>query len=300
MQERPDSLGPGSFVVFRAFDALVVQFVLEAPAFFEEYVAEIFDFMHNARAFARADVQPDARARLDIHGLNETMNDELIPPHGGRERSDFAKNGGMLEPEIERNQAAQRRAANSGVQRAGESAVFAIYERLHFLNQKFRVAVGAATTEFGDVRGRIFSDTRFGVVHADDDERFDRARFDAIIRGWADVPVLPGDEGSGAIEKILAVVEIKHWEMTPRLVVIARWGVNDEIALIAKKARAKLLVFAKISGTHGALGTRRPFASTFWPGVTRSFTLRHEKGAWILGCIFMASIVRRFASRSTE
>src|SRR5712692_2695070 len=62
LQKRRDALCPGHFIVLRAFDALVVQVVLQPPAFFEEHVTEALNFLRDARAFARADIQPDARA----------------------------------------------------------------------------------------------------------------------------------------------------------------------------------------------------------------------------------------------
>jgi hypothetical protein len=74
-----------------------------------------------------------------------------------------------------------------------------------------------------------------------------------LISGLADVPVLPWDEGGGAVEKILAVVKIEDGKMTSGLLVITGRSVDDEIALIAEKARAKFFVFAKLSGTPGAM-----------------------------------------------
>src|SRR2546430_12637916 len=86
--------------------------------------------------------------------------------------------------------------------RAGERAIFAVDQGLHLFDEEFCVAIGAATAEFRHVSGSIFANARFRVVHADDDERSDRARLNAMIGGLANVPVLAGNEGSGAIEKI--------------------------------------------------------------------------------------------------
>src|SRR5580693_4268045 len=126
--------------------------------------------------------------------------------------------------------------------RAGERAVLAIHKGLYFIAEKLCVAIGAAAAEPGHVRRRVFANTRFGVVHADDDERFDLAGLDAVVRGRTDVPVLAGDEGRGAIEEILAVMKIEDWEMSLGLVRVVGRSVDDEIALVAKKARAKLFV----------------------------------------------------------
>ena len=279
MQERADALRPGRFVVLGAFDALIVQAVTELPAFFEEHIAEFLDFLHDARAFARANVQPNARAGLDDGCPGKSMNDVLVPPDGRRERGDFSKDGRMLETYVERNETAQRGTANAGVLRTVDCAVLAIDEGLHFLDEKFCVTVGAAAAELGNGSGRVFANARLGVVHPDDDERSDGARLNAIIRSLADMPVLPGDKGSGAIEKILAVVKIEDGEMTRRLIVVTGRRVNDEIALVAEKARAEFFVFAKLTGTHGAIITRRSFASTCCPEVTRIFTMRPEMGA---------------------
>src|SRR5437879_1872894 len=163
--------------------------------------------------------------------------------------------------------------------RAVEGAVFAVDEGLHFFDEKFCVAVGAASAEFGNGSWSVFANARFGVVHADDDERSDRARLNAMIRVMADIPILPGDKGSGAVEKILAVVKIEDGEMTGGLIGVSGRSVNNEVALIAEKARTEFFVFAELSGTHGAIITRRSLASTCCPEVTRIFTMRPEMGA---------------------
>jgi hypothetical protein len=122
--------------------------------------------------------------------------------------------------------------------------VFAVNERLHLFDEEFGVAVGAAAAQFGNVSGSVFANARFGVVHADDDERGDCTGLNTIVGGLADVPVLAGDEGSGAIEKILAIVKVENREMAPGLLRVTRRSVDDEVALVAEEARAELFVFA--------------------------------------------------------
>src|SRR2546426_5029773 len=150
---------------------------------------------------------------------------------------------------------------------AGERTVLAIDEGLHFFDEEFCVTVGAAAAELGNMCRSVFANARFGVVHPDDDQRCDRASVNAMIRSLPDVPVLPRDEGSGAIEEILAVMKIEDREMTQGLVSVSGRRVNDEVALIAEKARAELFVFAELSRAHGAIVTRRSFASTCCPEV---------------------------------
>ena len=80
-----------------ALDALVVQVFPELPAFFEKHVTELLNVLHDARAFACADIQPDARTGLDGCGPGKTVDDLLVPPDRRRERGDFSKNPRMLE-----------------------------------------------------------------------------------------------------------------------------------------------------------------------------------------------------------
>src|SRR6267378_2110319 len=101
LEKWADPLCPGCFVVLGALDAFVAQVDAEPPAFFEKHVAESLDFVHDALAFARADVQPDARVRLDGIRLSKTVNSELVPPHGGRERGNLSKNARMPQAKIE-------------------------------------------------------------------------------------------------------------------------------------------------------------------------------------------------------
>src|SRR5437660_9492977 len=118
LEERPHALGPGRFVVFGAFDALVMQVLAEPPAFLHQRVAQHFYVVHNARAFARADVEPDVRARFRHAGMCETDYDAMVPPNGGRQGRDLSKDFRHAETEIEADEAAERRTANSSAGRA--------------------------------------------------------------------------------------------------------------------------------------------------------------------------------------
>jgi len=90
LQEWTGRASPGCFVVLCALDALVMQVLPELPAFFEKHVTKFLDVAHDARAFTRADVQPDARSKLDRGHLSKAVNDKLVPPYGRRERSYLA------------------------------------------------------------------------------------------------------------------------------------------------------------------------------------------------------------------
>src|ERR1700730_13965034 len=194
LEKGTDALRPGGFIMLRAFDALVVQVLSELPAFFEKHVTKFLYVLHDALALACADVQPDAWSRLNCSRLSETVNDKLVPPYGGRQGGYLSKHARMFEPEIERDQSAQRGAADAIVLGPRKCAVFSLDERLHFLQQEFGIAIGAAAAEFGHMSWSVFADPCFRVVHADDDERLYFARLDASIRSLTDVPILPGDE----------------------------------------------------------------------------------------------------------
>ena len=175
------------------------------------------------------------------------------------------------EPEI-RETRTQRRAPNAVILRTSERSVFAIDEWLP-----------SSVIWHSGRRGRrvwawvgVFADTRLGVAMP---TMMARRPLDALIRSLTDVPVLPGNERRGAVKKILPVMKIQDGKTARRLLRVTRRRVNDEVALIAKEARAKLFMFAELSGTHGTMVTRRSFASTCWPGVTCSFTMRPAMGA---------------------
>ena len=100
-----------------------------------------------------------------------------------------------------------------------------------------------------------------------------------MIGRVADVPIHAGNERRGAIKKILAVVHIQDGKAALWLVVIAGRKVNNEVSLIAQKARAKFLMLVELRRAHGTIITKRSLASTCWPGATSSLVTRPEMGA---------------------
>jgi hypothetical protein len=81
---------------------------------------------------------------------------------------------------------------------------------------------------------------------------------DAMIRGLADVPILTGNERSGAVEEILAIVKIEDRETVRGLFRVSGRRINDKVALIAKEARVESFMLAEIWSAHGAIFTNRP------------------------------------------
>src|ERR1700687_1742271 len=103
--------------------------------------------MDGAWAFPGANIEPDARARLNAGGLNKTVNDELVPPDRRRERGNLAKHARMFEAQVEGHQPAQRRTADPRVPGTGKRAVFTINERLHFFHEESCVAIGPSSAK---------------------------------------------------------------------------------------------------------------------------------------------------------
>src|SRR5260370_25852940 len=114
LQKWADALRPSRFVVLRAFNDFVMQIVSEFPAFFEQHIAKFFDLRDDARTFAGANIQPDARARLDHRSTRKAVNHLLGPPDGRGEGGHFSENARMLESTVKRNQAARRGPAGPG------------------------------------------------------------------------------------------------------------------------------------------------------------------------------------------
>src|ERR1700739_2020909 len=124
LQERADALGPGGLVMLRAFHAFVMQIAPKLPAFFEQYVAEPFHILHNARPFACADVQPEAWPGLHRSARRKAQDHAFVPPDRWRKGGNFPENLGLAEPEVQRHKTAEGRATGSGVVPAFAERVF--------------------------------------------------------------------------------------------------------------------------------------------------------------------------------
>src|SRR6266404_539694 len=186
----------------------------------------------------------------------------------------------MLEAEIQRHQSTQGRAAHSGHARIREHAVLLLNEGHYFLHEKFCVAIGAAAAEARRFGGCVFVDANFSdVVNSNDDERLHGAGENEIVGSVADVPVHTGNEGGGAVEEVLAIVQVESREAPLRLLVVDGGKIHNEVALVAEKAGAEFLVLVELRGAHGTIMTNRSLASTCCPGATRSLVTRPEMGA---------------------
>ena len=118
-------------------------------------------------------------------------NGALIPPDGGREDGEFAEDLGILHAEIDGEQAAERRAAETFIGGALGDAIARFDEGLERFDEQAAVFIGFAAAEFAVASGSVFGEALFaGVVDADDDERLDGALGDEGVGGFADAPVV--------------------------------------------------------------------------------------------------------------
>ena len=78
----------------------------------------------------------------------------------------------------------------------------------------------------------IFADV--GDRHHDD--RLNQALANQPLRGFIHTPFDPA-EGSGGVENILAIVEIKNRIMPPGRAQITAWQIDQHVASVAENAR---------------------------------------------------------------
>ena len=79
----------------------------------------------------------------------------------------------------------------------------------------------------------VYSSTRdrSAVVDGHDDERLDAPLLDQPLRGLVGLPLLPGQEGGGAVEDVLPVVHVQDGEAALGLVLVHRGQVDPDPSL---------------------------------------------------------------------
>jgi hypothetical protein len=136
-----------------------------------------------------------------------------------------------------------------------------------------------------------------GVVNAHDDQRLRFAPGNDRISGLPHVPILPRNERRRAVEQVLAIVQVQHGEVPPRLFLVTRRQIDHHVALVAQESRAKLFVLAKLPGTHGA-------RITGWCGVLAHSSCQQKIDAilvvsysWIQSCVKSYTVSRNAAKQ---
>ena len=203
-----------------------------APALAAEEMEELVGVLEVALALLRAHVEPDAE-RGTRRGVLDAMEDAaVIPPEGGGEEGEAAEGVGVLEAEMERDEGAERGAAEASVLGLGAGAVGAIEEGLELLAQHAAVAgaVAAAVLRVGG-GGVLGEAAQAGVGDADQDEGLDAALGDEAVGGAVGLPGATGNEGDAFIEEILAVVQIEHGEALVGMGLVLAREVDEEGAV---------------------------------------------------------------------
>src|ERR1700678_647225 len=122
--------GPCIFVMLGVWNQFEMQVLIVLPAALDESIVKGRDILHRARTFLGAGIQPDARTRFNGSTMDKIENGSLVPPHGRRKNRQFAEDICIFEPEINREQAAERRSAEAGICGFRKYAII-------FLNKRF-------------------------------------------------------------------------------------------------------------------------------------------------------------------
>src|SRR5580704_7151116 len=161
LQERCDSLRPGSLVVLGAGNCFEMQIAAVAPAFFDQNAAQLLNVVRAAAAFFGAHIQPNSRTALQIHASGKIENPAAIPPHRRRKYGQLAEDLGEAKAEIDAKKPAKRRAAQPRIYRARERAIFSVDERHDLFEQHLAVAIGFAAAQSFVARRRVLAQARF-------------------------------------------------------------------------------------------------------------------------------------------
>jgi len=224
------------------------QILAQRPAFLHERIAQQPGIGHRLLTLAKTGVEPDPLRQLARKCLDFLQDDAIIPPDGRREHGQFSKRRRILEPEMHRQQSAERRAADRGVGRAGKGLVGLVDERLEILDEHPAVIVGpAALPILGSGGRRVFVDAMVArVIDADDDDRLDASGENELLRRLVDVPLFA--ERGRLIEYVLPVVQIEHGIAIGGGLIVARRQVHHDRAVMLEVSRVKILVGSNIPG----------------------------------------------------
>ncbi len=176
-EEEACAFPPCPFIVQCAGCFHVLQVHTASPALAQENAVEQSCAAEHS-GFACTHVEPDFGIG-SLSGLIDQQSDNpaVVPPHAGAQEGEFAENGGVDQSQIEREQSAQRAAAQGCVARPAPRAPVAVYPGFDFVDQHLPVAIGfAAAVVDAVVRGRVFVDAFAArVANGHHDQGFDDA-----------------------------------------------------------------------------------------------------------------------------
>ena len=152
----------------------------------------------------------------------------------------------MAQAQVERNQAAERRAADAGVFALGADAVLAGDPGHQFFGQQTTVGCGLAAAHLPVAFVRVLGQAAVaGVVDADDDERLNFAGLDGFVGVFAHCPSAACDEGSAPVEEVLPVVQVEHRIGLFRVLAVAGRQVDDDVARVGQELASECAMKAQ-------------------------------------------------------
>ena len=162
--------GPVRFRVLAAGDLAVVQVAAEAPAVAQQDVLQHARVMEHARPFVRAGVEPDRRRRGGPSSAARALEDApAIPPQRRRQRRDAPEDVGPRQADLERGEAAERRAAEAGRRGVRARAIARVDPGLELVDEEARGRRRAG-------RRRAAADRSSACTRRGDRRRRDRCR----------------------------------------------------------------------------------------------------------------------------
>src|SRR4051812_27460796 len=112
LQDAFDACTPALLVVLAALRFEIRERVTDHPSLGDQGVAERARIDECIDALCRPRVEPDPQRKWPGQRLHLAENDTIVPPDGRGEDREPTEGGGVAEPEVHREQAAERRAAH--------------------------------------------------------------------------------------------------------------------------------------------------------------------------------------------
>src|SRR5262249_347309 len=131
-----------AFIVLATARLEVHQVLRDDPPLRHERVAKPARIRNHVLALTRTRVDPNAQRQLGRQRVDLAENYAVIPPYRWRQDRQLAERARVAQPQVQREQAAERGPAHRGVFDAGKCAVGAVDEGFELLDEHAAVLVG--------------------------------------------------------------------------------------------------------------------------------------------------------------
>ncbi len=221
-----------------------------------------------------ADIEPDEELGIDRRAAGEAKDAAAVPPDGWGDDGDAAEDVAMFERQEERDEAAERGAAERGVGGAGQGSKLAIDKGLEVVHEQLTIERAAAAAELRVGDGRVLGHAVVaGVGDADEDDGLDAFLLGEAIGGGVGAPGAARKIGGGAVKEILTVMEVEDGEAAIGFAQVRDGQIDGDGAVSGKSMRVAKRA-EQISGVGGEL----------WicdrSGEEAGSRLRRSKGLW--------------------